>query len=87
MFVINEFNKRSGAVSLIEIRPDNVLTYCPECNYRFNVDLAEVLQGDTDLLTTRILCRDCTAKAITVLGGDVSKLEDYSYHAKIEMED
>lgn len=47
----------------LEIREDNVCTYCPQCGKEHAVDLQEILSsGETDLYGTAVYCSACSEK-------------------------
>ena len=46
----------------MEIRSNNVFTVCPECGEEIQIDLHEILDGDSDLETTTVLCHKCSVE-------------------------
>lgn len=60
----------------MEITDKNVFCRCPVCGKEVSVNLEEVLgKGKGDLLSTSVLCEDCSRELMEVDDGDGSKTE------------
>ena len=56
-FVRNDFGY------MVELKGDNVISYCAECNEEVKVDLVKLLKNaDADLTNSYVFCKNCSKK-------------------------